>query len=180
MTHYDITQLNRQLHNLYGDRFPALSPQMAQIWLDDLQAVDPEILDTAVLRWVRQHQTTHAPTLQNLLDMVQLVEEDQRALQAAWRPVENRDMAAILVDAAEQSVSITQRWAKAHVQLFLDGFCRPGNAHETAQRCREYADQYSEDRLSWSAEADWWDAGAPQSRRPLAMQAIDEQRDAHS
>jgi len=168
MTTGDIIALSRKIHGIYGERFPILTPDMAHIWLEALGDVDEEVLDTSLLRWARQHQTTYAPTLQNLLDTIDLVEDDARRLHGASRDV-SRTTEVILADAAREAPEALRSWAHCHVEMFLDGLCKPERTAEAAARCREYAAQYPADRQDWQAVAVWYDLGAPRHLGPLGQ-----------
>ena len=156
----DVNALTHTLHDLYGDKFPLLAQAMGQLWCDSLATTDPEDIDQAVQRWARQHQSTYAPTLQNLLDVLELLDEEQRALRAAFRPLSQRTTGQILTDAADQGPPATLGWAQAHVHLFLQGFGGPSTRAETAAACRANAQVYPQDARAWLQEAAWWDAGA--------------------
>lgn len=77
MTRHDVTILTNFLHGLYGERFPGLTPGMAQLWYDDLQPLDAALVTRAARRWARHH-TLKSPTLDELLEQVEWVQEQDR------------------------------------------------------------------------------------------------------
>ena len=162
MTMQDVTRLSAQLQALYGERFVGLSQALAVMWLDDLRSVDPEVMDQALTRWARQHHIGQAPTLQNLLDTVELVEEDQRAFQAARRPPTSHttpgaSIYTLLEHAAALQNGTARTWAHGHCEILERGLGRPSNHPETAAFCRLLAVRHPELAESWAREACWWE-----------------------
>ena len=163
MTMQDVTRLSAQLQALYGERFVGLSQALAVMWLDDLRSVDPEVMDQALTRWARQHHIGQAPTLQNLLDTVELVEEDQRAFQAARRPPTSHttpgaSIYTLLEHAAALQNGTARTWAHGHCEILERGLGRPSNHPETAAFCRLLATRHPELAESWEREACWWES----------------------
>jgi len=77
LTNSDLQVFVTKLKGLYGDRFPGLLPEMAREWLSDLHHLDEEVLEKALHRWARQH-TFKAPSLDELLEQVEMVREDEQ------------------------------------------------------------------------------------------------------
>lgn len=157
MTPREIESLGQRLHDIYGERFPLLTAAKAAIWLEDLRADDAEMVDKAILRWYRQHQQWQAPTLQNLLDTLELVEDDARAIQAALRPPTASSQEDVLRQAAALAPATLASWAHCHVQMVLEGLGRPSNYLATAARCRECAVRFPTQARHWEQAAQWWE-----------------------
>ena len=122
---------------------------------------------------VRQHPPTLAPTLQNLLDTMDLVAEDRQVLVTAARPATpsatGSPLGDILSDAAEAAKYADPEkytWARAHIAFFFAGLGRKSNYPETAAACRANALAYPDDARYWHREAAWWEAGAPDNEKP--------------
>ena len=159
----DIITLSRQLYGLYAERFPGLTPDLSRLWLEALRSVDPEVMDQALTRWARQHHIGQAPTLQNLLDTVELVEEDHRAIQAARRPPTSHttpgaSIYTLLEHAAALQNGTARTWAHGHCEILERGLGRPSNHPETAAFCRLLATRHPELAESWEREACWWES----------------------
>ena len=162
MTMQDVTHLSAQLQALYGERFVGLTQALAVMWLDDLRGVDPEIMDQAVTRWVRQHHIGQAPTLQNLVDTVELVEDDRRARQTSRRSVTSPStpevsFEAVLAHAAALQTGEARLWAQGHCEILERGLGRPSNHRETAAFCRVLAQSQPMLAANWEREACWWE-----------------------
>lgn len=161
MTHTDVIQLGQQLHDLYGERFPGLTRALAVLWLDDLRNVDPQVMDQALTRWARQHHVGQSPTLQNLVDMVEIVENDWRAAAAFQRhPTGRVEPEATLMVAAAHAPPSLRDWVQGHMQLVFEGLGRPSNHQDTAARCREFATVWPMDAQAWERVECWWEQGA--------------------
>lgn len=72
-----VVLLTAYLHELYGDKFPKLSPAMTKIWYEDLARMDNELMEQTVNRWARQH-TLKSPSLDELLEQAEFLQEEQR------------------------------------------------------------------------------------------------------
>lgn len=82
MTRSDIVILVTKMQGLYGDRFPSLLPEMAEVWLEAMRHLEEDVVQTALMRWARQH-TFKPPSLDELLEQVEYVQDDQRRLARA-------------------------------------------------------------------------------------------------
>jgi hypothetical protein len=97
MHEVDILALSETLQDLYGERFPGLTPTMAEIWLDDLVHLDDDLVRAGLRRWVRFH-THKAPSLDELLESVEQVRDEQVRLP---RMPSEKSITDILQEAAE-------------------------------------------------------------------------------
>lgn len=102
MTRSDILTLVTKIQGLYGDRFPALAPEMADVWLDGLRHLDEDLVQQGVLRWARQH-TFKAPSLDELLEQVEYVREEQQ--RAKRHGSSTKNFLDVLKDAADAQAS---------------------------------------------------------------------------
>jgi hypothetical protein len=102
----DVFGLTLYLANLYGDRFPALTDGMARLWYESLRHLDADIAHEAATRWARQH-TLKAPSLDELLEQIDIVRDDQRQARRSGRS----DVRAldVLRDAAETQAANAER-----------------------------------------------------------------------
>jgi hypothetical protein len=102
----DTIALTTYLHELYLDRFPAMSPQMVRIWHEDLQRIDEDLAEEAVNRWAKQH-TFKAPSLDELLEQCEFIREESRRTR---RPSSrDTDYLDVLRDAAEAQARNPER-----------------------------------------------------------------------
>lgn len=77
MNFTDVQELSGLMQALYGAHFPGLTPAMAQIWQEDLAHLELDLVRRSLRRWVRFH-TDRAPSLDQLLEQVELVQADER------------------------------------------------------------------------------------------------------
>lgn len=160
----DVLGLTATIHQLYADKFPMLLAPMLAAWTKDLAGVEAEVADQALRRWIRQHQPTYAPTLQGLLDTIELLladEEDQRErrLRAQQRSASVVTYAEVLAHVAQDAPTVTQAWARCHVEMIQRGL-GINRLEETAKACEDYATQWPDDAAYWHQEAAWWRGGA--------------------
>lgn len=90
MTKHDLSILSNFLHGLYRDKFPGLTEGMAQLWYEDLKDLDADLVTRGAKRWARHH-TLKAPSLDELRESVELVQEQglkARLPQPATNPIE--------------------------------------------------------------------------------------------
>ena len=73
----DVHELAALMGALYGERFPGVTAAMAQIWQEDLAHLELDLVRRSLRRWVRFH-TDRAPSLDQLLEQVELVQADER------------------------------------------------------------------------------------------------------
>lgn len=97
----EILALSELLGNLYGDRWPGLTPAMADIWHEDLIACDEDLVRQALRRWVRFH-SDRPPSLDQICEQVEIVRDDQARSRL---PAKSKSYAEILRDAADAQAS---------------------------------------------------------------------------
>lgn len=77
MSPSEMTKLNSYLTKLYGERFPGLTPGMAELWWEDLRTIPAEVVYQALKRWARE-RTHRPPTLDDLCAAIEDVQREQR------------------------------------------------------------------------------------------------------
>jgi len=148
MTHSDIDVLKNTLHALYGDRFPGLLPEMAQMWHDDLQPFEASLVTRAVKRWARQH-TLYPPSLDELLEAVEwLTDQDHRT----HLPTPDATPLQVLADTQARARAASPTWTTADrvfgklmLELVNRAIEQPRNFRNAAhaQQCRDWAAYYA-------------------------------------
>jgi hypothetical protein len=106
MDHSEFFGLTEYLTVLYAERFPPLTAAMAQIWFEDLQRFEEELVTHAIRRWSRHH-TLKAPSLDELLEQIDLVQADQRQARRSGSAAKN--YVDILKDIAAREASTPER-----------------------------------------------------------------------
>jgi Arc/MetJ-type ribon-helix-helix transcriptional regulator len=120
MTLGDVNELAALMRALYEDRFPGMTPAMAEIWREDLAHLECEVVRAALRRWVRFH-ADKAPSLDQLCEQVELVQEDQR--QSKRSGSSTKSYVDVLKDLAAREASTPERSADdatyAHYMVLL-------------------------------------------------------------
>jgi hypothetical protein len=106
MTKGEFQVFVTKLHGFYGERFPALTSAMAAFWYESLRYTDEDIADLALHRWARQH-TLKAPSLDEMLEQIEFVQEEERATQ--WRSAKAKGWGDALQEAAEAQAANPER-----------------------------------------------------------------------
>lgn len=165
-----IDRLNNHLQDLYGDKWPGLTPGMAQLWREELRSFEQHIVTCAVTQWARKN-TFKLPGIEDLvalaieiLDAQQLARSRQLA-SSRQGTAAGPDYGAVLDAAVDSGPYDRRRWARLHVEMFRKGVCAPGRYDEAAVLCETYAAEQPEDAAAWLEEATWWRGGG--TTRPL-------------
>jgi len=144
MNKHEIEILGNYLHALYDERFPVLTPDMAQLWYDDLRNLDYDLVTRAAKRWARHH-TLKAPSLDELQESVEWVQDADRAArlpQARGRETPG-DALEVLARTTPARSTDDRRYVRAMQVLYahLSGQLPRWTRAECAAACRSWAEQ---------------------------------------
>ncbi len=155
----EVRELATLLHALYEDRFPGLSPQMCVFWLERLRHLEPDLVTAAVQRWA-SHHTFKSPSLDELLEQVELVRDAQQPLTRTGSST--KSYLEVLQDAADAQAGNPERteddasYGHLMVQLAMrsidpwqdgQGVTHPKlTLQERTAQCYDWATQYASTR----------------------------------
>lgn len=98
----EITALFQYLEEYYPDKFAFPSLGMARLWKEKLAQFDEDTMRQAADRWA-MHYTFKSPSLDELLEQVEIVREDQRT--AKRHGSSDKTFVDALKDAAENEAA---------------------------------------------------------------------------
>ena len=106
MDHSEFFGLTEYLTLLYEERFPSLTTAMAKIWYEEVKHLSEELVSDAIRRWARHH-TALAPSLDQILEQVEIVREEQSRTRRAGSS--DKSFLDVLRDAAEAQARNPER-----------------------------------------------------------------------
>ncbi len=86
MTAQELYSVTTTLHRYYGDKFSMLNNGMAERWFEDLRHIPVDVARLAVRRWSGVC-TFKAPSLEELLNLCETIQAEQRRAHTHQRPL---------------------------------------------------------------------------------------------